>query len=222
MKIKTGLLLLSFLIITVFISGCISFRSDLDPVEKRKNDEASLPKVSLFFHISHLEQDIGMDVVPKIINPRRGFRDIFGESMKEISNIKSFSTFTDNENDIDDVKRRLMRDSLQSSADFTLQMTVRKERSFAKHFLADILSYGTLTIFPVGYSWNYVITVDVFNQSQKQVKTYSQFSQVTSWNEMLFVFIYPFYPKEVKIEEVYLESMRNIFRQIENDGILKK
>jgi len=222
MKLKTGIFLLSVLVFTLCISGCISFRSDLEPVQKQKPPENPLPRATLFFHISHLEQDIGMDVVPKIINPRRGFRDIFGESMKEISNIKSFSTFTDNENDIDDVKRRQLRDSLQSAADFTLKMTIKKERSFAKHFLADILSYGTLTIFPVGYSWNYVITVDVFNHSQKQIKTYSQVSSVTSWNEMLFVFIYPFYPREVKIEEVYLESMRNIFRQIENDGILKK
>lgn len=215
-------MLFAFLLLGFTFNGCISFRSEIDnsvPSAATKTDHAP---VTVFFHISHLEQEKGFDVVPKIIPPRRGFRDIFGNAMKEISNIKSFTTFTDNDNDIDDVKRRELCDSLKNVADFTLHLTIKRENSFAKHFLANIFSFGTIYVVPVAYSWDYIVTVDVFNPSHKLVKTYSRTATLSTYTEALFLFVYPFYPEGVKIEEIYLESMKNIFYQIESDGILTK
>ncbi len=178
--------------------------------------------VTVFFHFSHLEQEIGFDVVPKIVQPRRGFRDIFGESMKQLTNVRSFATFTDNDNDIDNVERRKFRDSLKSTNDFTIHITFRRENSFAKHVLGTIFTWGMFDIVPIGYSWNYIVKADVCNPAGKVIRSYSRTSDLTTWHNIIFLFVYPFYPSEMKIEEIYLESMQNIFRQIDAEGVITK
>jgi hypothetical protein len=213
----------ALLLSLVVIPGCISLRSDIDGAYSGTQDKTlQRTPVSVYFYFSHLEQEKGLDVVPKIIPPRRGFRDIFGESMKELSNVKSFESFTDQENDIDNAVRRRQRDSLKTVNDFTIHLTIKKENSFAKHFLADLVVWGTATIVPVGFSWEYIVTADVSNSSGKFLKSYTRRSTVTSWHHFLFLFVYPFLPSEVKIEEIYLESLQNIFRQIEVEGVLSK
>ncbi|MDP1676186.1 MAG: hypothetical protein Q8L88_04915 [Bacteroidota bacterium] len=181
-----------------------------------------LVPATVFFHFTHLEQEKGFDVVPKIVAPRRGFRDIFGESMKQFSNIKSFATFTDSDNDIDNVERRTYRDSLKTSNDFTIHVTFKRENSFAKHVLATIFVWGLLDIIPIGYSWDYIVNVDVCNSSGMVIKSYSRTSVLSTWHNFVFLFVYPFLPSEVKIEEIYLESMQNIFKQIEAESVLMK
>lgn len=214
------------LVIILFVSalsfqGCVSFRSEMDgSFSGAPSGDSVREPVSVFFYFSHLEFEKGFDVVPKIIPSRRGFRDIFGESMKQITNIKSFATFTDRDNDIEDVPRRRQRDSLKTVSDYTIHITFRQENSFAKHFLANIVSYGSATVIPVGFSWDYVITADVSNAAGKHLKSYSRKFSLTTWREMLFLFVYPFYPSEVKIEEIYLQSLQDIFRQIETEKVL--
>jgi hypothetical protein len=204
------------------ISSCMSFRSDLEGrIEPGTTSEAR-PPVSVFFHFTHLEQERGLDVVPKIVPPRKGFRDIFGESMKQLSNIRSFATFTDSDSDIDNVERRERRDSLKRSNDVTVHFTYTRENSFSRHVLASILSYGTLSIVPMGYSWDYIVTAAVTNNAGTVKTTYTRTASVTTWYQMLLLFVYPFYPSEVKIEEIYLESTQNILAQIERDGVLKR
>jgi hypothetical protein len=205
------------------LGGCMSFHSDIEGTYAEKPSKTiDTPKATVFFHFSHLEQFKGLDVVPKIVGPRHGFRDIFGESMKEFSNIKAFATFTDNNNDIDDVQRRLLRDSLKTVHDFTIHVTIKKDHSFITHYLASIFSYGTLMIFPVVYSWEYIVTADVLDSSGKLRNSYSRKASLTTWTELLLVFAYPFFPEDVKTEEIYLESLRDIFRQIESERILIK
>ena len=208
--------------ILLLFSSCISYRSDIEGLytaDKSSNDQ--LAPVSVFFQFTHLEQEKGFDVVPKIVQPRRGFRDIFGESMKQLSNVRSFATFTDNDNDIDNVERRTFRDSLKSSNDFTIHITFKRENSFAKHVLGTIFTWGMFDIVPIGYSWNYIVKADVCNPSGKVIRSYTRTSDLTTWHNIIFLFVYPFYPSEMKIEEIYLESMQNVFKQIEGDAVLK-
>ena len=217
---------LRILLLTLLIAGfngCISFRSDIEGAYKASAVKRSdAVPVTVYFYFSHLVQEKGFDVVPKIVEPRRGFRDIFGEAMKEISNIQSFTTFTDNDNDVDDVPRRRTRDSLKTATNFTIHITFKRENSFAKHFLADLLSYGTATLIPAGFSWDYIVTAEVSNASGKQLASYTRSASLSKWQHFLFLFVYPFYPAEVKIEEIYLESLRDIFKQVEVEGVLRK
>ncbi len=207
--------------ISVLFSGCISFRSDIDGAFKAKSvTKKQLPPVSVFFHFSHLEQQLGYDAVSKIAYPYHSFRDLFGESIKEFTNIKSFNDFTDEANDIVSVRRRKMLDSLKSAYDYTIHLTVKKENSFAKHFFGYIVSTGTLEVLPYAYSWDYIITADVSNQAGKIIQSYTRRSQLVTWNQALLLFLYPFYTSEITTEEIYFESMKDIFRQIENEGVL--
>jgi hypothetical protein len=213
--------ILSVLTIAFLFSSCISFRSDLNGSYSEGNPKRNdLAPVTVFFLFTHLEQEKGFDVVPKIIPPRRGFRDIFGESMKQLSNVRSFATFTDNDNDIDNVERRKVRDSLKTSNDFTIHITIKQENSFTKHVLASIFTYGTLGMVPFAYSWDYIVTADVRTAAGASVKSYQRISTLTTWYHDLFLFLYPFLPSEGKREEIYLESLQNIFAQIEAEGVL--
>lgn len=206
----------------VFLGSCMSFRTDLKGSIEPGTSSGQRPPVSVFFHFTHLEQERGLDVVPKIVAPRRGFRDIFGESMKQLSNIRSFATFTDSDSDIDNVERRERRDSLKRSNDVTVHFTYTRENTFSAHVLGSIVSYGTASVIPMGYTWDYIVTAAVTNNGGTVNTTYTRTASVTTWYQMLLLFVYPFYPSEVKIEEIYLESTRNIMAQIERDGVLSR
>lgn len=217
---------LSFIVLLVFfasflMTGCMSFRSGISGAyQKTVPPNPELQPVTVFFYFTHLEQAKGFDVVPKIIQPRRGFKDILQESMKQISNVKSFATFTDAYDDIDNVNRRRMRDSLKENNDFTIHVTIKRENSFAKHFLADLFAWGSLSVLPMVYSWEYIYTAEVTGKNGIRIKHYERTAQLETWTQALLIFFYPFNPSEVKIEEIYLESLKDIFREIEADGVL--
>lgn len=211
-----------FILLCMFISGCMSFRSDIQGVYTHTNQQTTeRSPVTVFFYFSHFEQSKGFDVVPKIIQPRRGFKDILQESMKQLSNVKSFATFTDAYDDIDNVNRRRMRDSLKEASDYTITVVMHREHSFAKHFLADLFAWTTLSVVPMAYSWDYIFTVDVSDRKGNKIKHYQRTAQLEQWTQALLIFFYPFNPPEVKIEEIYLESLKDIFKEIEADTVLK-
>ena len=217
---KPSSLLLLFLYL-LLIPGCIAFRSDMDGTFNGDTVKKSIAKqVSTFFLFTHLEQQKGYDVVPKIVQPPQGFRNIFGESMKELTNIKSYSSFTENELDVDDINRRHLRDSLKQNNDYTIHVTFSKEDSFVKEFFGDLIMIGTLTILPAHFSWDYTIKADITNRSGVFLKSYTRHFTLSRWNNILLIFVYPFYPVENKTGEIYFESLRDIFRQIEAEGVL--
>lgn len=212
---------LLLIVLPLLISGCMSFRSDIHGSFKQESVTLTAREpVAVFFYFSHLEQSKGFDVVPKIILPRRGFKDILQESMKQINNIKTFATFTDAYDDIDNVNRRRMRDSLKEANDYTVHVVIRREHSFAKHFLADLFAGSSLSVLPVAYSWEYIFTAHVTDRKGIKIKHYERTAQLETWTQALLIFFYPFNPPEVKIEEIYLESLKDIFREIEADGVL--
>jgi len=204
-------------------SGCISFRSNIEGIytSSAEKNYGQTP-VSVCFYFSHLEQEKGYDAVPKIVYPLHSFQDIFSESIKEFTNIKSFVTFTENAEDINEVSRRHKRDSLRSVSDYTIHVSIKKENSFGKRFLADLLSYTSLTCIPVGYTWDYIVTTDVYNSSGKLLKSYKRTSALNTWSHAVFLFAYPFYASHGVTEEIYFESLRDIFKQIDGEGILNK
>lgn len=208
--------------LSLLFSACLSFRSEIDPGPAAMTARAPITPVSVLFYWTHLEQENGMDVVPKIVPPRRGFRDIFGEALKQLSNIRSFATFTDNENDIDMVERRTLRDSLRQHNDVTVHITVRKENSFAAHFFGEILLWGSLGTVPFPYQWTYTISAEVQRPDGSLIRRYDRSTALTTWYHDLLLFAYPFAPGGVKIEEIYLENLRALFRQMEADGVLAK
>jgi hypothetical protein len=72
------------------------------------------------------------------------------------------------------------------------------------------------------YSWDYTITATLSDQRGKLVSTYQRKATLNNWVQALLIFAYPFYPLEGKREEIYAESLHDIFRQIETEKVLKK
>ena len=71
------------------------------------------------------------------------------------------------------------------------------------------------------YSWDYTITADLYDRGGKPLRSYKRTSTLSNWVEGLLLFAYPFYPFEGKREEIYSESLHDIFRQIEAEKVLK-
>lgn len=54
------------------------------------------------------------------------------------------------------------------------------------------------------------------------VKSYQRQASLSNWVEALLIFVYPFHPIEGKREEIYVEALHDIFRQIETEKVLGK
>ena len=206
--------------------NCATFKSELKgkfEATPEKNFEAG--GVSVFFLFSHYRQTKGWDAIPKLDNQREridGFDDFFQDALNEFSNISSYSTYTEYASDVNDPNRRAQKDSLMKKNDFVMKIKFMREKSFAKNFLGTLVSGLSLTIIPIPYTYSYSMNLDLYNSNNQLLKTYSRKATLTKWVQTLMIFIYPFHPEQRKKEELYVEFMHDVFKQIESEKILKK
>ena len=97
-----------------------------------------------------------------------------------------------------------------------------REKSFTTHFLGTIASTLSFTLFPIPYTYSYSIDLDILNSKGHLIKNYSRKASLTKWVQTFLIFIYPFHPEKRKKEELYVEFLHNIFKQIETEQVLKK
>jgi hypothetical protein len=217
-------MLILFLILT--LTSCAAFKSSIkgkfdSPGEKNYGAEG----VSVFFIFSHLRQTKGYDAIPKLDNKYqriRGFDDFFQDALNEFSNISRYSTFTEYASDVNEPERRAQKDSFRQSHDYIIKMKIKREKSFSKYFLGVIVSSVTATLFPIPYSNSYSVDVELFNTKGQLIKNYSRKSSIVKWVQSLLIFAYPFHPEKRKKEEIYVEFLHDIFKQIETEKVLKK
>ncbi|MFZ5519554.1 MAG: hypothetical protein ACOY90_23210 [Candidatus Zhuqueibacterota bacterium] len=226
MKFNQLFLIAFLLIVAQLITGCATFKSDMKGTlvsAPEKNYEAD--RVSALFIFSHYRQTKGLDAIPKLDNQYeriRGFEDFFQDALKEFSNVQQYSTFTDYAADVNDPARRVLKDSLMQQHDFIIKVQFMRQKSFAKTFLGTIGSSVSLTLLPIPYSYSYSATAEIYNTQGRLLKTYSRSASLTKWVQSLLIFIYPFHPEQRKKEELYVQFMHDIFKQIETEKILKK
>ena len=96
-----------------------------------------------------------------------------------------------------------------------------RDKSFSKFFFAYVGSIVSATVLPMPYKYNYSLDVDVLDTNQKLLKSFSRDAHLTKWVQTFMIFLYPFYPEKRKKEELYVEMMHDVFKQIESEGILK-
>jgi hypothetical protein len=204
---------------------CAAFKSNMvgrfqtAPV---KNYQAE--KVSICFIFSHYRQMRGYDAIPKLDSERQRiseFDDFFRDALEELSNLGHYATFTEYATDVNNPQRRAMKDSLMQQHDVVIKMKFFREKSFANYVISNLLSTFSLTVLPVKYRQTYTITADVFDRQGKLIRSYSRRTQLSNWVETLLIFAYPFHPETRKREEIYVEAMHDIFREMETEKILK-
>jgi hypothetical protein len=216
-------ILITAALLTLIYSGCASFRTDVTDLYKTRTSETSKKRVNIFFDIYHYDQSIGADAIPKLLRHPgiNSFNDIFKESLKQLTNIKQYESFTNLSTDVENPNRRKLRDSLISISDYTIKLEILREKSFAKHFIGSLVSFSTLSIIPVGYTWNYNVTVSVIDKDFKQIGKYNRSAGVTTWYQVFLIFIQAFYVEEKMNEDIYLEMISNIFMEIESSNLLR-
>ena len=208
------------------LTNCATFKSGIKgkfepPAERNYQAEP----VSVLFIFSHYRQTKGWDVIPKLDNQWeriRGFDDFFNDALGEFSNLKNYAAFTDAASDVNDPERRAKKDSLIKEHDFVIKVKFMREKSFAKHFLGTFVSSISLTVVPVPYFYYYKVDAEIYNSENQLIKNYSRSSHLTKWVQTLMIFAYPFHPEKRKKEELYLEFLHDIFKQIETEKVLIK
>jgi len=224
---KTNQLKISIILLLILmLTGCAAFKSSIKgkfdaPAEKNY----SADRVSVFYIFSHLRQTKGYDAIPKLDNKRQriyGFDDFFQDALNEFSNIGRYSTFTNYASDVNEPERRALKDSLGKTHDYIIKMKFKREKSFSKYFMGVIVSTATVTLFPVPYTNSYSVDVELFNGKGQLIKNYSRKSSIAKWVQSALIFLYPFHPEKRKREEIYVEFLHDIFKQIETEKVLKK
>lgn len=212
------------LLLVLALSGCAASRSEIMdayklPVEKNTGAE----KVSVFFLFKQMEQQHGLDAAPKLkAMPVKDFDNIFRDSLVEITNIENYATDTEQPYDVNSPDRRQQREMLRGSHDYTLDIRIMEESSFAQHCLSGLISAVSLTVIPMPFTWHYTMNVNLYDKSGKLVRTYQRRAKLSNWAEAFLIFVYPFHPIEGKREEIYAGFLHDLFRQIEAEKVLKK
>jgi hypothetical protein len=206
------------------LSGCIATRSEVtDKFKQPAEKNAGAEKVSVLFYFKNLAQSHGFDSIPKLHNYGvKDFDNLFRDALPEISNIALYNTYVESLQDVNNLKRRQELEDLKSSHDYTVEIAFLEESSFKQQCFSGTISLLSLTLIPMPYSWDYTITANVMDKSARNIRRYQRKATLDNWVEALLIFAYPFYPLEGKREEIYSESLHDIFRQIETEKILKK
>ena len=224
MNIRSRTVHLVLYVSLLIIAGCASFRSDIKggfQGEARPNVNAG--RVSVLFQFSHVRQTLGLDAVPKLEDKYRilsGFDDIFMDALREFSNIDGYATYTEYASDVNQPERRARRDSLIAANDYVIDIRIKMEKRFTGYFLKTLASTVTLTLVPMPYTQSYSAEARVYNHERKLVGTYHRGARLTKWVQPLLIFLYPFHPQERKREEIYLQFLHDIFRQIESERVI--
>jgi len=216
-------LVLALLLIGV-LTGCAASRSQVSGAFNQQSEKnLGAEKVSVFFQFRHLSQEHGFDSIPKLrAQGVKDFDNLFRDALVEMSNISSYATFTDAPGDVSNPKRRQEFEKLKGEHDFTLKIDFFEESSFKQQCLSGTISLLSLTLIPMPYTWEYTITANLSDKNGKLAGTYQRKATLDNWMQALLIFAYPFFPIEGVREEIYEESLHDIFRQIETERVLKK
>ena len=226
MKTKKMLSALLVLFAALLLTNCATFKSEI--VGKYKAAEVksdSVDPVRVLFIFSHYRQTKGYDAIAILDNKREriyGFDNFFNDALQEFSNIKSYDTYTEYASDVNEPERRALKDTLIAKNDFFIKVKFFREKSFARHTLGTIFSSLSLTLLPIPYTYDYALDVAVYDKGKRKIKEYRRSAILTKWVQTFMMFVYPFYPEKRQKEELYVQFMHDIFRQIEAEKILTK
>jgi len=223
MKKSSLLILLS---VMFSLTHCATFKSDMiGKYDKNSEKNFRAEPVSLLMIFSHYRQTTGLDAIPKLDDQRQrigGFDDFLVDALNELSNIKRYSTYTEYASDVNDPSRRTQKDSLMRQHDYIMKMKFMRKKSFTKNFLGTLISSTSLTLFPIAYTYKYSLDAELYDSKGQLLKTYSRNASLTKWVQTLLIVVYPFHPEQRKKEELYVEFLHDVFKQIEQEKILQK
>jgi len=216
----TGLALLLLL-----MASCASFPTRVEPRWQGPalQDQAE-GAVSVAFIIRHIRQTQGLDAIPKVVGKQQnvtGFDEILGDALPELRHLGAYATFTEEAGDVNRPERRAIRDSLMAGHDITIRLSLESSQRFAPVFLGGLLSTCTLSLAPVPYVRRYHVKAEVLDYRRRLLATTERSAELHTWVQALLMTAYPFYPPERGREEIYLNFLHDVFRELEERGLLR-
>lgn len=223
MNSLTACLRLLLLLGVSSLSGCIASRSPIEGLYRgAEQPNLNAPPVDVLFVFRHETQMHGFDAIPKLQPTAvKDFDNLFGDALREIHNLRHYETWTELATDVNDPKRRETLATTRANQDYVLEIDLAEDSSFQQQCLSGTITTLSLAFIPMPYDWDYTFRARVFAKDGKQVATLERKSTLTSWMEVFLIFAYPFYPFEGRREELYSESLHDLFRQIDSEKILK-
>ncbi|MCF7826207.1 MAG: hypothetical protein K9M55_05885 [Candidatus Marinimicrobia bacterium] len=222
MKRSTAITILGIIMV---LSNCATFKTDTEGSSGLQPEKTmGAEPVDVLFVSKHLVQTRGLDAVPKLQNRYRildGYDDILLDATTEFSNLNRFAAFTEFASDMSDPERLALKDSLMANYELRIAMQFRNEKSFSKYFLGTIGSVLSLTLIPIPYTHEYYLDVEVFDDGGRLIKTYSRSAKTKKWIQAFLLPIYPFHTEIRKTEEIYVDFLHDVFREIDADQILR-
>ena len=222
MEARRGVSLVSGPLLALLMAGCIATRSSIDGrFEGPASANLGARPVSVLFVFRHESQMHGFDSIPKVqLSGVKDFDSLFGDALRELGNVARYQTFTVLPNDVNDPGRRDELASTRQAMDYVIEVDLLEESSFWQQCLAGTFSTLSLTLLPMPYDWDYTLSARVFAADGSEVASLRREATLTSWMQALLIFAYPFFPFEGEREELYSESLHDLFRQIETQRIL--
>ncbi|TFH00797.1 MAG: hypothetical protein E4H13_06560 [Calditrichales bacterium] len=206
----------------VMLTGCAASRTDIVGLYGGEQKFTKKQRVKALFDFFYYTKQTGRDAISKSrsYSGVSGFNDIFKESIKELTNISEFETFYNLSDHIDDPEIRKQKEDKIERSDYVIKLEFLQENSFSKHVLGAIVSICSFDLIPIGYTWDYTFTATIIKKGEGIIGKYSRQASVTNWFQIALIVLYPFHPEEAKTEQVYLESLTNLFKQIEDENVL--
>lgn len=208
-------------LLLLLLGGCVASRSPLEGrFDKPTSSNRGAPPIAALFVFRHTSQMHGFDSIPKLQSGAiKDFDNLIANALREFGNLQRFETFTELPGDVYDPKRREALSDARARADFVVEVDLAEESSFRQQCFSGTISLLTLTLVPMPYDWNYTFRARVFGKDGKQVANLERRATLTSWVEIFLMFAYPWHPYEGKREEVYSESLHDLFRQFETQRV---
>lgn len=205
------------------LPACVAARTPIvGRFDRPYEPHLNAPPVSVLFVFRHETQWHGFDAIPKLQTVAvKDFQNLFGDALREISNIGRYDTFTVLPNDVNDPQRRDALAAAKAAMDYVVEIDLAEESSFRQQCFSGTVSLLTLAIIPMPYDFDYTVRARVFDKGGRKVAALQRKGTLTSWVELFLVFAYPFYPFEGKREEIYSESLHDLFGQLETEKVLK-
>lgn len=214
------------MIVIALSPACATFRSDMEGrFDSPGRENVGAEKVSVLFLLKHVRQARGLDAIPKLDSQGqivRDFDDLFLDAMTELSNVESYATFTEFASDVSKPERRAKRDELIAESDFIVRIDFLREHSFVKHFLGYVVSTVSITAIPVPYSRSFSIDVHVHDADGNRLESYQRSASLTRWSQLFMIVLQPFHTEAIKKEQIYIETLHDVFRQMETERILSQ
>lgn len=211
------------LLIAVLSSGCLATRSDvMGTYRGAAQPNLGAAPVSVLFVFRHQTQLHGYDTIPKLqFSGVKDFDNLFRDALREFGNVSRYETFTELPNDVNEPARREKLAAARVAHDYVVEIEFLEESSFKQQALMGTIAVLSLTAIPVPFDWDYTISTVVSRKGGARVAQYQRKATLSNWVEAFLIFAYPFYPLEGKREEIFSQSLRDTFRQIEAEKVLK-